>query len=126
MLVIAARDNCVRLDIYFAISREQKRRGLMFVRKLPARSGMLFVYRAAGHHSMWMKNTYIPLDIVFAAGDGRVVTIARDTTPQSLKSIAPSEAVNYVLELNAGTADALGIAIGSQLLWQPADSVVVD
>jgi hypothetical protein len=58
---------------------------------------------------MWMKNTLIPLDILFIRGDGSVASIARMTEPQSLRSIASDEPVKYVLELNGGVADELGI-----------------
>ena len=120
VLVIAARDACHRFDIYLALSREQQIRGLMRVRELPASSGMLFVYPAEGYHSMWMKNTFLPLDILFAKRDGRVSSIAKDTEPQSLKSITSIEPVLFVLELNAGTSDRLAIEPGSQLIWERA------
>ena len=68
---------------------------------------------------MWMKNTFIPLDILFARSDGTVSSIAKDTTPQSLKSISSTEPVTYVLELNAGVTDALLIEPGSLLIWEP-------
>ena len=119
VLVIAARNACFRFDIYLALSREQQRRGLMFVRELPMTTGMLFVYPGEAHHSMWMKNTFIPLDILFARSDGTVSSIAKDTTPQSLKSISSTEPVTYVLELNAGITDALLIEPGSLLIWEP-------
>lgn len=119
VLVIAARKACFRIDIYLALSREQQRRGLMFVRELPMTTGMLFVYPGEAHHSMWMKNTFIPLDILFARSDGTVSSIAKDTTPQSLKSISSTEPVTYVLELNAGVTDALLIEPGSLLIWEP-------
>ena len=119
VLVIAARNACFRFDIYLALSREQQRRGLMFVRELPMTTGMLFVYPGEAHHSMWMKNTFIPLDILFARSDGTVSSIAKDTTPQSLKSISSAEPVTYVLELNAGVTDALLIEPGSLLIWEP-------
>ena len=120
ILVIAARDACLRFDIYLALSRDQQRRGLMFVRELPVTSGMLFVYRGEDYHSMWMKNTFIPLDILFAKQDGRVSSIEKDTTPQSLASISSTEPVTYVLELNAGVTDAMNIEPGSILIWEPA------
>jgi uncharacterized membrane protein (UPF0127 family) len=123
VLVIAARDACYRFDIYLAVSREQQIRGLMRVRDLPSSTGMLFVYTAENYHSMWMKNTFLPLDILFAKSDGRVSSIAKNTEPQSLKSITSTEPVMFVLELNAGTTDRLAIIPGSQLIW---DSRVPD
>lgn len=117
VLVIAARDACHRFDIYLALSHEQQRRGLMRVRSLPASTGMLFVYAAEDYHSMWMKNTFIPLDILFATSDGSVSSIARNTVPQSLESIRSTEPVMFVLELNAGITKLLAIEPGSQLIW---------
>lgn len=119
VLVVAARDACYRFDIYLALSREQQIRGLMRVRDMPSSTGMLFVYPAENYHSMWMKNTFLPLDILFAKSDGRVSSIAKNTEPQSLKSIASTEPVKFVLELNAGITDRLAIVPGSQLIWDP-------
>ncbi len=117
VLVIAARDACHRFDIYLALSHPQQRRGLMRVRSMPSSTGMLFVYAAEDHRSMWMKNTFIPLDILFAKSDGSVSSIAKNTVPQSLQSISSTEAVMFVLELNAGTAERLAIEPGSHLIW---------
>ena len=118
VLVIAAGAHaCYRFDIYLAVDRDQQRRGLMHVRSLPATTGMLFVYDGRSRQSMWMKNTFIPLDIVFAHADGRISSIAKDTEPQSLESIVSTEPVKYVLELNAGITDRLVIDGSSRLLW---------
>lgn len=118
VLVIAARDACHRFDIYLALSREQQRRGLMRVRSLPSSTGMLFVYATEDYHSMWMKNTFIPLDILFAKGDGSIISIAKNTVPQSLESIRSTGPVMFVLELNAGITERLAIEPGSQLIWE--------
>lgn len=111
----------LEFDVYLANTFEQQRRGLMFVRSMPERTGMLFVYDEDGTHSMWMKNTYIPLDMLFARSDGTVSSVIHDTVPQTLTSNAPTEPVRYVLELNAGTARRLGIGNKSRLeitAWQ--------
>ncbi len=103
-------------DVYVARDFEQKRRGLMYVRSMPATTGMLFVYEDDDYHSMWMKNTYIPLDMLFVRGDGSVSSINADTVPLTLTSQAPVEPIRYVLELNGGTARRLGIGKRSRLL----------
>jgi uncharacterized membrane protein (UPF0127 family) len=121
LIIETATQGCFKFDIYLAVSSNQQQRGLMFVRDLPPWSGMLFTYRRSGVRSMWMKNTYIPLDIVFARGDGSVSSVAANTEPLSLKSISAIEPVNYVLELNAGTAEKLGIDSGSRLILQQPD-----
>ncbi len=119
LIIEAGQHACYVFDIYVAITDEQRSRGLMFVRELPQTTGMLFVYNGDHPVSMWMKNTFIPLDMVFARADGSVSSIIRNTEPQSLKSLASTEAVMFVLELNAGTADRLGIDERSRLIWEP-------
>ena len=118
LVVVANAPACYRFDIYLALSREQQRRGLMFVRELDPWTGMLFAYPSEDIHSMWMKNTYIPLDMVFARRDGTVSSVARNTVPRSLESISSKEPVSYVLELNAGTTERLSIDEGSRLIWE--------
>jgi uncharacterized membrane protein (UPF0127 family) len=120
VLVIVARDACYRFDIYLAVNGQQQRRGLMFVREMPERTGMLFVYPDENYRSMWMKNTFISLDMLFARRDGSIANIASDTVPQSEKSVTSSEPVSFVLELNAGTARRLSIDTDSRLVWEPA------
>jgi uncharacterized membrane protein (UPF0127 family) len=120
VLVIVARDACYRFDIYLALDSQQQRRGLMFVREMPERTGMLFVYRNEDYRSMWMKNTYLSLDMVFARRDGSIANIASDTVPLSETSVTSSEPVAFVLELNAGTARRLSIDEDSRLIWEPA------
>ena len=74
LIVVSSAHACYVFDIYLALDYEQKRRGLMFVRELPERTGMLFVYDDIDYHSMWMKNTFIPLDMVFIRSDGPTPT----------------------------------------------------
>lgn len=120
LVIVASQDACYRFDIYLAVTYEQQKRGLMFVRELPLTTGMLFIYPRTDYYSMWMKNTFIPLDIAFAAEDGTIVNIARHTEPQSLKSIGSERPVNYVLELNAGVTERLKIQPGSRLVIGPS------
>ena len=116
VLVIVAAAACHRFDVYLALEQGQQRRGLMFVRDLPERRGMLFVYETEAFLSMWMKNTFIPLDILFVRADLTIASIAEDTEPQSLRSIQATEPVRYVLELNAGTSRQLGIRPDDRLV----------
>ena len=108
-------------DIYVATDDDQRRRGLMFVRAMPERTGMLFVYDSNDYRSMWMKNTYIPLDMVFARSDGSVSSVIRKTVPHTLTSNASVEPVSYVLELNGGVARKLGIGTRSRLVLNAGD-----
>lgn len=116
LIVVSDDGKRHRFDVYIASDFEQQRRGLMFVRKLPETSGMLFVYENTGMRSMWMKNTYIPLDMIFARADGSVSSVIHDTVPQTLDTQNSTEPVKYVLELNAGTARRLKIGNRSKLL----------
>jgi uncharacterized membrane protein (UPF0127 family) len=118
LIMHASEYACHRFDIYIATSHAQRARGLMFVRNLPKTTGMLFIYETDMHWSMWMKNTFIPLDILFIRSDGTVSSIAYDTEPQSLQSIVALEPVSYVLELNAGVAEALSINQYSRIEWE--------
>ena len=108
----------LEFDVYLATDYEQQRRGLMFVRNMPESSGMLFIYDHADIRSMWMKNTYIPLDMVFARADGTVTNVVTDTVPQTLDSQLSTDPAVYVLELNAGTARRLGIGKRSRLILE--------
>ena len=119
LIISATAHACYRFDVYLAIDRAQTSRGLMHVRNLPPMTGMLFVYESDNYYSMWMKNTYIPLDMVFVRSDGTVSSVIRNTEPQSLRSLAAVEPVRYVLELNAGLTEQLSIDAGSRLLWEP-------
>lgn len=119
LVIVANRHACYKFDVYLALSYEQQKRGLMFVRDMPVTTGMLFYYPKTDYYSMWMKNTFIPLDIAFALDNGTIVNIARHTEPQSLKSIASERPVNFVLELNAGVTERLKIDPGSRLIIGP-------
>ena len=119
LIVEASAFACYRFDIYLAVEREQTRRGLMFVRDLPLMTGMLFVYESDDIYSMWMKNTLIPLDMVFVRSNGEVSSVIRNTEPHSLQSRSSTEAVRYVLELNAGVTERFSIDSDSRLIWGP-------
>ena len=115
--IINDAGDSLRFDIYLAESPEQQRRGLMFVRSMPDTTGMLFVYEDDDFHSMWMKNTFSPLDMIFARSDGSVSSVISNTTPLTLNSNQSREPVSYVLELNAGIARRMGIGQSSRLIW---------
>ena len=94
---------------------EERARGLMNRPYLPADRGMLFDFKQPQIASMWMKNTLIPLDMLFIRKDGTISNIAENTEPHSLRSISSTEPVTGVLELNGGTASRLGIAPGDKV-----------
>ena len=97
---------------------EQRQLGLMYRQSLPKNHAMLFDYHAVGSISMWMKNTYIPLDMIFITANGRVSSIAANTVPFSEKVISSNGAVRAVLEVNAGTAARIGLQPGDKVLHE--------
>ncbi|MFZ5789190.1 MAG: DUF192 domain-containing protein [Pseudomonadota bacterium] len=102
-------------SVEIARTTEERARGLMFRDRLAPDGGMLFVYRADQPVSMWMKNTLIPLDMLFIARDGTIRSIAERTVPLS-ETIIPSQGVvAAVLEINGGTAERLGIRPGDRV-----------
>ncbi len=102
--------------VEIANTPETRSRGLMFRRELPEGRGMLFEFGARETEvSMWMKNTYIPLDMVFIRANGLINHIAENTTPFSEATISSNGPVKGVLEVIAGTARRLGIAAGDRV-----------
>lgn len=93
----------------------QRERGLMERRSLPLNTGMFFLFPETEVIQMWMKNTYVSLDMIFADAAGRVVGIATDTKPLSLEIISSGQPAQSVLEVRAGTAARLGIAVGDRV-----------
>ena len=121
LIISADRHACWFFDIYVASNRAQQMRGLMHVRALPDFTGMIFIYSQAGIRSMWMKNTYISLDMLFIRGDGTVASVIANTTPLSLESQRSTEPVNFVLELNAGMTERLHIGDQSRIVFTNLD-----
>jgi uncharacterized membrane protein (UPF0127 family) len=99
-------------DVEVMRSQAELERGLMFRRQMAPDRGMLFDFGEAQSVSMWMKNTYLPLDMVFIAADGKVVNVKENATPMSEAIIASKGPVLGVLELNAGTAKRIGLKAG--------------
>ena len=91
---------------------EERSRGLMFRESMAADAGMLFDFGRVGRQAMWMKNTYLPLDMLFIRNDGTIHHIQQRTQPQSENIIPSNGRVRAVLELNGGTVERLGIKVG--------------
>ncbi len=111
-LTVATETDAVMFTVEIADTEELRTRGLMFRQRLPEDRGMLFDFEAPRPVSMWMKNTYIPLDMLFIREDGTIAYIAENTVPKSLDAIGVSEPVLAVLELAGGTSRKLGIRAG--------------
>jgi uncharacterized membrane protein (UPF0127 family) len=95
-----------------ARTAEQMTRGLMFRPFLPEDEGMLFGFGAEDILTMWMKNTCVPLDMIFISHDGRIVSIRRNAVPMSEEYIQSGQPAIAVLEVNAGTAQKIGLSVG--------------
>jgi uncharacterized protein len=102
-------------SVEMATTEEEKTTGLMYRKELPDGKGMLFDFSPEQEVSMWMKNTYIPLDMIFIRADGRILRIAENTEPLSTKIIPSRGLAKGVLEVIAGTAQKYGIAPGDRV-----------
>src|SRR5438093_7648568 len=115
MAVIRGPRGAVEVSLEVAATRVARERGLMYRTSLAEGRGMLFVFDADGNHSFWMKNTLIPLDMLFIARDGLVVGIHANATPLSMANIQVGKPSRYVLEVPGGWAARHGIAAGAQV-----------
>src|SRR5450631_1090576 len=99
----------VNFKIWTADTPLREQQGLMFVREMDEHAGMLFIFPGKQRPAMWMKNTYIPLDLLFINEHGRIDYIAAQATPLSLAVIQSPKPALAVLELKGGASDILGI-----------------
>ena len=114
-LEIASKSGVHVFAVEVARTDEERRTGLMYRKTLPEGRGMLFDFSPPQEVTMWMKNTYISLDMIFIGPDGRILRIAENTEPQSTRTIASRGPAKGVLEVVAGTARKLGIAPGDRV-----------
>ncbi len=114
-LEIASKTGVHTFQVEVATNDEERARGLMFRRELPEGQGMLFDFKREQPVSMWMKNTYVSLDMIFIRSDGRILRIAENTEPQSEKIIPSGGLARGVLEVIGGTAKKYGIAPGDRV-----------
>lgn len=112
-IVIETLDFSGILAVEIADTPSMRERGLMFRHRLAEDRGMLFLYESVQPVAMWMKNTYIPLDMIFVRADGTIANVVADTVPHSLDTIQSGEPVLAVLEVAAGGAERLGIGPGT-------------
>ena len=114
-LEIVTKTGVQVFSVEMATTEEEKTTGLMYRKELPDGKGMLFDFSPEQQVSMWMKNTYIPLDMIFIRADGRILRIAENTVPLSEALVPSGGPVRAVLEVIAGTAKKLGIAPGDRV-----------
>ena len=116
-LTIVSAGGPHKFTVELATTPGQMEQGLMFRKSLPPDAGMLFDYRAPSMASMWMKNTLIPLDMLFVDQQGRIINIHERAVPGSLDPIAAMAPARAVIELNGGTAAHLGIKPGDRVIY---------
>ncbi len=121
LLICSSKGEVHKITIELAITSAQKKRGLMFRTKLEKNHGMLFMHKKPQVVKMWMKNTFIPLDMIFIDQKRNVVKIVEKTTPMSLRVISSSSKVIAVLEVAAGSAQRLGIKVGDKVKHRELD-----
>jgi len=114
-LEIATKSGVHVFSVEMATTEEEKTTGLMYRKELPDGKGMLFDFSPEQQISMWMKNTYIPLDMIFIRADGRILRIAENTEPLSTRIISSGGLAKGVLEVIAGTAQKYGIQPGDRV-----------
>ncbi len=114
-LEIATKSGVQVFSVEMATTEEEKTTGLMYRKELPDGKGMLFDFSPEQQISMWMKNTYISLDMIFIRADGRILRIAENTEPLSTKIISSGGLAKGVLEVIAGTAQKYGIQPGDRV-----------
>ena len=114
-LEIVSQSGVHVFSVELATTDEERERGLMFRKELPDGRGMLFDFETDRNVAMWMKNTLIPLDMIFIRNDGRISNIAENTEPMSTRIIPSRGAVRAVLEVAGGTAKRLGIQAGDRV-----------
>jgi uncharacterized protein len=114
-LEIVAAGGTRVIQIEIAKDDATRERGLMYRRFMPADQGMLFEFDREAPQSFWMKNTYIPLDMIFISRSGMVTNIVADTEPLSERVIPSGPACAAVLELNGGAAAAMGLRVGDKV-----------
>jgi len=115
-LVVVSGGRDIKFDVELALDDAQRSRGLMFREKLGPYEGMLFDFYKEAPVSFWMKNTLIPLDMIFIAADGTIKSIHANAVPHSTETIPSQFPVRAVLEINGGSAKLLGIKPGDKVL----------
>ena len=114
-LEITTKNGVRTFSVEIATTDQEKQTGLMYRKELADGKGMLFDFSPEQEVSMWMKNTYISLDMIFIRADGRILRVAENTEPLSTKIIPSMGLARAVLEVSAGTAQKYGIAPGDRV-----------
>jgi uncharacterized membrane protein (UPF0127 family) len=116
-LTIESASGPHKFHVEIATTPAQLEQGLMFRQSMAPDAGMLFDFKMPSPVSMWMKNTFIPLDMLFIDNKGRIINIAERAVPHSLDTIGAAAPARAVLEVNGGTAARLGIRPGDRVMF---------
>lgn len=117
-LCIKSKAKLRTFTVELAQSPQEQAKGLMFRTELADTMGMIFPFDYPRQASFWMKNTVIPLDIIFIRSDGTIENIAENTTPYSTIPVGSTGPVGSVLELRGGLTQEMGIAAGDKVIWK--------
>lgn len=115
-LVRTTGDTLQHLDIEIADDDYQRETGLMYRTTLEKNDGMLFIFEEEQPRGFYMKNTNIPLDLIFLNADNKIVNIKKNAKPQSTKTIESEVPAQYVLEINAGLSEEWNLQTGDSLI----------
>jgi uncharacterized protein len=114
-----AKDNFkTKINIEIADNDDKRTTGLMFRDKMDENQGMLFIFDSESPQAFWMKNTILPLDIIFVNSKMQIVKIQKNAEPYSEKSLPSEKPAQYVVEVNAGYCDKLGVKEGDKITWR--------
>ncbi len=113
--VIRASRETVTVHVEIADTPDKRATGLMYRRALAPEAGMLFLFPQASPQKFWMKNTVLPLDMIFISPTGKIVGIVNDAKPFTTNPLGVDEPSQYVLEVNAGFAAKHGLSVGDQV-----------
>lgn len=115
IVTIDTPNGAARFRVEVASETAARMRGLMYRTQMGPDAGMLFAFPGDHFQAFWMKNTILPLDMIFIRADGTISSVATHTVPYSEQPVMSQEPVRAVLEINAGRSDALGIRAGEKV-----------
>ncbi|MBB2687423.1 UNVERIFIED_ORG: hypothetical protein GGE64_000615 [Rhizobium etli] len=116
LLIQTAAGKTLHFTVEVAVTPDQRAHGLMFRKTMPDDAGMIFDFGEPRRVAMWMENTFLPLDMLFADDTGTIRHIKENATPYSRDIIDSMSPVKYVVELNAGIVDKFGIKVGDRIM----------
>jgi uncharacterized membrane protein (UPF0127 family) len=117
VVLTTRRGESLNVQVEIADTPELRGRGLMFRKELPEGAGMLFLFPVETHNAFWMKNTLIPLDMIFAK-QGKIVSIIQNTVPRDEKLLQPDAAYTMTLEVPGGYVSRHGLHVGDRFEWK--------